>query len=253
MKQSGFFQRFEQKYILETRTYQQLFLELTPYMKPDQYGVSQISSIYFDTPDHRLIRNSLEKPVYKEKLRLRCYGSPKPQDPVFVELKKKYMGTVYKRRVALSLQAAESYLYQRLPPEVDSQVLREVDYMYSFYHTLIPTAYIAYQRVALYGLEDANLRVTFDWNLRWRCENLHLDAGTEGQFLLPEVQFLMEIKVPCAMPVWMARLLDTLQIFPTSFSKYGVAYQNSMAHGAINRNVEISMENGDKKGRIVYA
>ena len=232
MKQSGFFQRFEQKYILETRTYQQLFLELTPYMKPDQYGVSQISSIYFDTPDHRLIRNSLEKPVYKEKLRLRCYGSPKPQDPVFVELKKKYMGTVYKRRVALSLQAAESYLYQRLPPEVDSQVLREVDYMYSFYHTLIPTAYIAYQRVALYGLEDANLRVTL---------------------LLPEGQFLMEIKVPCAMPVWMARLLDTLQIFPTSFSKYGVAYQNSMAHGAINRNVEISMENGDKKGRIVYA
>ncbi|MFR1800538.1 MAG: VTC domain-containing protein, partial [Faecalispora jeddahensis] len=199
------------------------------------------------------IRNSLEKPVYKEKLRLRCYGSPKPQDPVFVELKKKYMGTVYKRRVALSLQAAESYLYQRLPPEVDSQVLREVDYMYSFYHTLIPTAYIAYQRVALYGLEDANLRVTFDWNLRWRCENLHLDAGTEGQLLLPEGQFLMEIKVPCAMPVWMARLLDTLQIFPTSFSKYGVAYQNSMAHGAINRNVEISMENGDKKGRIVYA
>ena len=170
-----------------------------------------------------------------------------------MELKKKYMGTVYKRRVALSLQAAESYLYQRLPPEVDSQVLREVDYMYSFYHTLIPTAYIAYQRVALYGLEDANLRVTFDWNLRWRCENLHLDAGTEGQLLLPEGQFLMEIKVPCAMPVWMARLLDTLQIFPTSFSKYGVAYQNSMAHGAINRNVEISMENGDKKGRIVYA
>ena len=253
MKQSDFFQRFEQKYILNTRTYQKLLLELTPYMKPDQYGVSQISSIYFDTPDYRLIRSSLEKPVYKEKLRLRCYGSPKSQDPVFVELKKKYMGTVYKRRVALSFQEAESYLYQRLPAAVDSQVLREVDYMYRFYHTLIPAAYIGYQRVALYSLEDANLRVTFDWNLRWRCESLHLDAGTEGQLLLPEGQFLMEIKIPCAMPVWMARLLDTLQVFPVSFSKYGAAYRNSIAQGGVNKIAEMPLQTGDKKGAIVYA
>ena len=90
------FQRFEQKYLLDTDTYQKLRLELTPYMESDQYGISHISSIYFDTPDRRLVRSSLEKPVYKEKLRLRCYGLPGPQDPVYVEVKKKYKGIVYK-------------------------------------------------------------------------------------------------------------------------------------------------------------
>ncbi|MFR8333126.1 MAG: VTC domain-containing protein [Oscillospiraceae bacterium] len=117
---------------------------------------------------------------------------------------------MYKRRVALSLQAEL--------PSLKASGLRWTlkfcgKWIICTVLPWIPTAYIAYQRVALYGLEDANLRVTFDWNLRWRCENLHLDAGTEGQLLLPEGQFLMEIKVPQSNVVWMARLLD-------SFCKY---------------------------------
>lgn len=250
MESCSCFQRFEQKYILDTDTYRKLRLELTPYMKPDQYGISHISSIYFDTPDHRLIRSSLEKPVYKEKLRLRCYGLPGPQAPVYVEVKKKYKGIVYKRRVEMPLQEAEAYLYHGCRPAGDTQVLREVDYMRQFYRELIPAAYIGYERVALYGLEHASLRVTFDWNLTWRDRDLHLDGGTDGHLLLPEDQWLMEIKLPDMMPMWMARLLNSLQVFPTSFSKYGTAYQKS----ACTDKIPVSSQaNAQKKGQIICA
>ena len=244
------FQRFEQKYLLDTDTYQKLRLELTPYMESDQYGISHISSIYFDTPDRRLVRSSLEKPVYKEKLRLRCYGLPGPQDPVYVEVKMKYKGIVYKRRVEMPLKEAEAYLYHGCRPARDTQVLREVDYMRQFYRELVPAAYIGYERVALYGLENSGLRVTFDWNLRWRDQNLHLDGSTEGRLLLPEDQWLMEIKLPDVMPLWMARLFNRLQVFPTSFSKYGTAYRES---AYMSRIPESSQANSQQKGEIICA
>ena len=218
------FQRFEQKYLLDTDTYQKLRLELTPYMESDQYGISHISSIYFDTPDRRLVR--------------------------YVEVKKKYKGIVYKRRVEMPLKEAEAYLYHGCRPARDTQVLREVDYMRQFYRELVPAAYIGYERVALYGLENAGLRVTFDWNLRWRDQNLHLDGSTEGRLLLPEDQWLMEIKLPDVMPLWMARLFNRLQVFPTSFSKYGTAYRES---AYMSRIPESSQANSQQKGEIICA
>lgn len=253
MEPCGFFQRFEQKYLLDERTCQLVQEGLLQHMAPDRYGVSQISSIYFDTPDHRMIRRSLEKPAYKEKLRLRCYGDPGPQDPVFVELKKKYGGTVYKRRVEMPLREAEAYLYHGCRPAQNSQILREVDYMRHFYEDLHPEAYISYTRIALYGLEDPALRVTFDWDLLWRDQNLHLGGKPSGQLLLPQTHRLMEIKISNAMPLWMAHLFDELQIFPASFSKYGAAYQKSVAQGAVNRTAEIALANGTTKGMIICA
>lgn len=82
---TGVFQRVEQKYLLTDAQYTTLWDVLQPYMKPDAYGRSTVCSIYFDTPDRRLVRTSLEKPVYKEKLRLRTYGVPKPDSPAFDE------------------------------------------------------------------------------------------------------------------------------------------------------------------------
>ena len=122
--------------------------------------------------------------------------------------------------------------------------------MRQFYRELVPAAYIGYERVALYGLENSGLRVTFDWNLRWRDQNLHLDGSTEGRLLLPEDQWLMEIKLPDVMPLWMARLFNCLQVFPTSFSKYGTAYRES---AYMSRIPESSQANSQQKGEIICA
>ncbi len=144
------FKRYEKKYMVKPGQYSSLMSCLTRWMIPDQYGRYSICNVYFDAPDYRMIRSSLGKPVYKEKLRLRGYGAPGEEDLVFLELKKKYDGVVYKRRTAMSLKAAKGYLYYGVRPDMDSQILREIDYMYQFYQ-IGPKAYLSYDRIAFSG------------------------------------------------------------------------------------------------------
>ncbi len=224
----GTFQRYEKKYLLDEKQYEMVLQSLEDKLTIDEYGRTSICNIYFDTPDYRLIRTSLDKPVYKEKLRLRSYGTPSGSDTVFVELKKKYKEVVYKRRVKLDLITAERYLYENIHPAKDSQIMREIDWFLTFYRCLQPTMYISYDRIAMYGSNDPELRVTFDWNLLYRKEELCLESGTWGNPILPDGYHLMELKLPGAMPLWLSHILNGMNLYPTSFSKYGRGYQLSL-------------------------
>ena len=237
------FKRYEKKYLLSDSKYKQLMMRFQDRLVIDNFGKTSICNIYFDTPEHLLIRNSIEKPVYKEKLRLRSYGTPKDGDMVYVELKKKYKGVVYKRRQKMELSAAEDYLYNFEKPDTDSQITREIDWFLNFYKDIIPSMYISYNRIAMYGEEDPSLRITFDSNILYRQDNLWLSMGMSGSKLLAEGQRLMEIKIPGSMPVWMSSILSELEIYPVSFSKYGNAYQIA----------ETIKNNMRKKGEIKYA
>lgn len=223
------FERYEKKYLLDEIQYKEFIKRTGGRIVPDEYGTTTICNIYFDTPDARLIRASLEKPVYKEKLRLRSYGTPGKDGPVFLELKKKYRGIVYKRRESMVLSEAEGYLLRHEAPGVETQVLREIDWFLKYYRDIRPAMYIAYDRIAAYDTQKPELRVTFDWNIRFRNQELDLKKGTWGQQILEEGQQLMEIKIPGAMPVWLCELLDQLCIYPVSFSKYGKAYRMQQA------------------------
>ncbi len=219
------FERYEKKYLMDEQQYRALTELLQGKMVLNEFGISTICNIYFDTPDYRLIRASIEKPVYKEKLRLRSYGAPKMEDKVFIELKKKYKGIVYKRRAPMTLQEAEQFLLQREKPHKFSQILKEIDWFLNFYHP-IPKVYIAYDRIAMCSIENADLRITFDTNIRWHESILDLSMGVWGNTMLGNGQYLMEIKIPGAMPLWLSRMLTDLKIFPTSYSKYGNCYKN---------------------------
>ncbi|SCZ78758.1 polyphosphate polymerase domain-containing protein [Acidaminobacter hydrogenoformans] len=223
-KPQTIFKRYEKKYLLSRGQYDALRPLLQEKMTQDAYGEHTICNLYFDTPEYDLIRTSIEKPVYKEKLRLRSYGVPAANDQVFLELKKKYKGIVYKRRVDLSLQEAADYLRYGKRPLSDSHVFNEIDWFQSMYHAT-PKVFIAYERSAWHGNEDANLRVTFDQGIRFRETALDLASGDWGQALLEDDRVLMEIKIPGAMPLWMSRMLSELKIYPASFSKYGVCYK----------------------------
>lgn len=222
------FERCEIKYLLSSLQYQELRKRLNGRLEVDQYGKTTICNIYFDTSDSRLIRESLEKPVYKEKLRLRSYGTPRENDRVFLELKKKYKGIVYKRREDMSLSQAEEFLYHQRKPERESQVVREIQWFLKYYDRILPAMYLSYERTAMYGLEDARLRITFDENILWRVHELRLKKGDWGQPLLEPGQRLMEIKIHEAMPLWLGEILDELSIYPASFSKYGRAYEKQV-------------------------
>lgn len=217
------FARYEIKYLLDRRQQEAVLRAMEPHMTEDDFAHSSIRNLYLDTPDFRLIRRSLEKPVYKEKLRVRSYGRTGETGQVFAELKKKYREVVYKRRVALPQYRAMACLQGRdFWP--DSQIGRELSYAVDFYPNLAPAVFLSYERDAYRSLEDPSFRVTFDREILYRREALTLDSDPWGTALLPEDRVLMELKAAGGLPLWMVRVLSAQRLFKTSFSKYGAAY-----------------------------
>lgn len=227
------FERHELKYLVNERQRCALTQALQEHMAPDVHGESTICNVYYDTPDFRLARTSLEKPVYKEKLRLRSYGPARPEDPVFLELKKKYRGVVYKRRIQLAESSAEAFLNGGAPLPEESQIGRELEYFVRFYHPLVPAMYLSYDRAAYFDRGDPTLRLTFDRGIRWRTDGLSLTAQPGGAQLLRPEQSLMEIKAGEALPLWLTALLDQHRIRQIPFSKYGLAYQTMTAENTV--------------------
>lgn len=175
------FKRHELKYLVSAEQREFIESEFARYMIPDEHGESTICNIYYDTPDFRLIRRSLEKPVYKEKLRLRSYGTASKDEKVFLELKKKYKGIVYKRRISLNCDEAQEILEngERFPE--NSQIAKEINYFLDFYGDIFPAVYLCYDRTAYFGADDPDLRITFDRNISWRTEDINLKVEPYGE------------------------------------------------------------------------
>ncbi len=188
------------------------------------FGSPRVQSLYYDTDDYTLIRLSLERPAYKEKLRLRVYGEPGTLTQSFVEIKKKYSGVVYKRRTEMPLREATDALLRGWMPEKAGQIGREVQWMMHRYG-LHPAAVISYDRDAWFCREQPGVRITFDRNLTFRDWEPDLNSRAAGISLLPADQRLMEIKTDGIYPLWLVQLLQETEVQRTHFSKYGLAYQ----------------------------
>ena len=222
------FRRYELKYML-TREQKEILLQaMAPYMAMDAYGRSTIRNIYFDTDTYRLIRRSVEKPAYKEKLRLRSYAQASRDSTVFVELKKKYDNVVYKRRLPLSEADAMQWTAGIKPCPVQTQISREIDYFMEYYGGLKPTVFLSYEREAFYDKNGGDFRVTFDDRILARQEDVDLTSPAYGEPILEEGMVLMELKCSGGIPLWMTQVLSREQIYKTSFSKYGTAYETML-------------------------
>jgi hypothetical protein len=228
------FKRYERKYLITEEQYTRLLERLEGRMVEDKYARSLINNIYYDTPDFLLIRRSIEKPVYKEKLRIRSYGVPTNDSKVFVEIKKKYKKVVYKRRIHVPLKDAVAFLAKEAPCPQPGQIGNEISYFVSYYKGLAPAMFISYERYSLASPTDSVLRITFDRNITWRTTDLDLTKGVYGEKLDLDGRVLMEIKIPDAAPMWLSALLDELEIRPTSISKYGRAYGKALKDGILH-------------------
>lgn len=222
------FQRHEKKFLLTPEQYRAILPLLAERMEEDRYGEYTICSLYYDTPAFDLIRASVQKPPYKEKFRLRSYGVPGKDDRIFGEIKKKFDGVVYKRRVAATPGEMARFLAGGELPHESPQIQRELHWFLRC-HPISPRVFIGYDRTALAGREDLELRITFDRNLRWRDHQLDLMAGDHCAPVLPEERVVMEAKLPQAAPLWLVRILSQLELRPTSFSKIGTCYQRHLA------------------------
>ena len=222
------FKRCEMKYMIATAQRDFIVAEMEPYMTPDLYGKTTVRNIYYDTDTYLLVRRSIEKPVYKEKLRIRSYEQANPDSIVFVELKKKYKSTVYKRRISLHETEAMQWISGIQSCSNHTQISDEIDYFLNYYNPLHPTVFLSYKREAFYAKDGSNFRITFDDTILSRTEDLSLQSELYGTPILPDDMVLMELKCSGSIPLWMTQILSQNHIYKTSFSKYGTAYQTTI-------------------------
>ena len=222
---SEIFRRIEKKYILDIKQYKKIKEMLKKYMDEDIHGKSTICNIYFDTKGYDLIRHSITKPYYKEKVRLRSYNIPNKDSKVFLEIKKKCDNVVGKRRIEMTLNEFNKYIEN---PDslksINNQIKTELDYYFNFYN-LKPAMYISYVRTAYYQKDNLDFRVTFDSEILARQYDLNLENGSYGANILDEEKIVMEIKTLGSIPLWFVKIINELKIRPGNYSKYGVAYE----------------------------
>ena len=235
MAYTNVFARYEIKYLIDKDQKEHLLEAMSGRMKPDRYGHTTIRNIYFDTTDFRLIRTSLDKPEYKEKLRIRSYKKVTEDDDVFVELKKKFEGVVYKRRTAMPEHLASRWLCEGSRAPYDTQIVNEIAYLMEFYKTLEPKVFLSYERDAYLACDNSGLRITFDSNIIARDYDLTLTKNVYGDKVTREDQYILEIKVSGGMPMWLTGFLTGNNLHKTSFSKYGTYYINNICKEQISK------------------
>lgn len=219
------FKRYELKYMLTTKQKEKVLDSMQEHMTLDKYGRTTIRNLYYDTDTYLLIRRSIEKPLYKEKIRIRSYTRTMSDSTVFVELKKKYKHVVYKRRISMPNNEATEWLSGVKQGVNNTQISEEIDYFMQLYGTLKPTVFLSYEREAYYCNNGSDFRVTFDDNILCRQNDLSLESEVYGESILPKGMVLMEIKCSGGVPLWMTQVLSRERIFKTPFSKYGTAYK----------------------------
>lgn len=216
------FKSHEIKYLITINQYVNLMDYLSDKVEKDVVYKSTICNVYYDTDNFELIRESIEKPIYKEKLRIRSYDKPTLDCSVYVKLKKKYDHIVYKRREKI----AYKYILNNSFLEcVETQIDKEIKYFNDFYDGLTPKMFLSYEREAYYFKTDKQIRITFDTNIKYRTENVNLLPSISDIKLLSNNLVLMELKVPFSIPYDLAKYLSSEKIFKTTFSKYGTAYK----------------------------
>lgn len=229
------FNRRERKYLIDDNMLATIKKEIEPYMEADKHNLNNeiytISNIYYDTPNNDIITRSIQKPPYKEKLRLRGYRVPNLDDMVFIEIKKKYKGVVNKRRSSIVLKDAYEFIKKGkmdvIEDYMNEQIIREIEYILAV-NEIAPALYLAYDRYAYFDKTDSDFRLTFDTNIRTRRYDLALELGSHGEKLIDEGQWIMEIKASNAVPLWFAKVLSKYKIYPMSFSKYGTEFLQSL-------------------------
>lgn len=219
--------RYEIKYLMNPEQTAFFKEKVKGYMEIDEYGLTSIASLYYDTPNYRLIRTSIEKPKFKEKVRLRSYGLAAQDSPVFLELKRKAYGIVYKRRVQSTIPLVNKFFDYEGDICAGGQINSEITAFRDYYQTLVPSCLIIYDRNA-YFQPGGDLRLTIDHNPRYRTEQLDLTRSMEGISLLGEGWTILEVKVQQAVPLWLSAILTEGRIYKSSFSKYGEAYRQQL-------------------------
>ena len=219
----GTFRRREKKFLLDQTQYQHFLEQTSPFLKRAEYFESVIQSVYYDTQTDALIRRSIERPLYKEKLRVRKYLGTENDPLVYIELKKKFEGIGYKRRALADWNELNEKGLSGCSYSCE-QIGKEIRQFAKVYPDLHPRMRIKTTRHSYVDKEDPDIRITFDFNVTYSDEDLNILEFNEGKELLPDGTVILEVKVPENLPLRYTKILTGEKIYRRPFSKYGTAY-----------------------------
>lgn len=214
------FKRYEIKYRMDISQIIEFKKVLDLYMKLDKYKKHTINNLYLDTESNLLIRRSIDKPSYKEKLRIRFYNDLVENTNGFIEIKKKFDKVVYKRRISLNYNdLIKQVSNNRI--DSDEQIAKEINYCLQHYN-LKPKLQLTYKREAYYQ-KNSNLRITIDNEIKYKTNDIY-NFDNKGLFLNNEI-YLVEVKTDIGLPKWLLDFFSEKNIYKTSFSKYGEIFK----------------------------
>ena len=232
------FKRIETKYVVSKKILDKLVQDLKKYLVEDDYPISTISNIYFDTEDFAVLQDDDFGNKRKEKVRMRTYLSqPKADSQVFLEIKTKDQEGIGRKYRLLSTPSSiinfitKGHLDASITDTVVIEKVKKLQHDYKL--AIKPRMYIYYDRYSLKekkyieGYDYHKIRITIDQNLIYRDENVSLFAGNHGAPLLDSNTVIMEIKAPGNKPQWLQDILDKYGLMEHKFSKYSCAYHKS--------------------------
>ena len=215
--------RMEQKYFVSFDKYNKLMKLINNKLVKDKYFSERIYNIYFDNDEYEFMTKSLDKPLYKEKVRLRSYETKDKNSNVFLEIKKKFQGHGNKRRVVINYNEAKDYIDNKIIPNTNKQIMGELDYTFKK-NNLKPKISLTYDRLSYAFKEDESYRVTFDTNIRYSNKKVDL-VDLDDEYCLFNDGYIMEVKTLKGYPSWFIKALNELKLYPVSYSKVGEAYK----------------------------
>jgi len=214
--------RQEVKYLISRASHDALLRDLANHLVPNKFFAQTIHNVYFDNDTNDLILRSIEKKEFKDKLRLRAYHMDGELGNPLIELKKKYKGTSYKRRIKLTIEQARDLINGGALNHT-GQIADEMRFLIAR-TGCTPKMYIGYDRASYDVVGHDDLRITFDSNVRCRTTNLDFAPNPADKNIIDADHYILEIKAADTFPLWLTDALTRNGIFPQSFSKYARAF-----------------------------
>jgi len=234
--------RFELKYLISDAKaaaiegYIRPFLEYDRYSKLQRGGMYPIVSLYCDSPDMQLCRETLYGLKNRFKLRIRSY-TDEPEYPRFFEIKRRINRVIMKSRARVMDEDIAPLLAGRQLPQrgytTDEAALNQFQ-LYTASINAGPRVLIRYMRQAFENTSENRVRVTFDRQLCYKVTDdpqVRLGGSDWQRNALTEGHVILEIKFTGTFPAWLSRMAAIFELDARSVSKFATSIEQACSLG----------------------
>jgi hypothetical protein len=228
------------KYVISESRAAAITQFVEPYLEPDRYCRSQpggcypIVSLYLDSDNLQLCRESLGGLLKRFKLRIRSYTDDSDY-PRFFEIKRRANTAIIKSRAVVSPHDVAALLSGRfVPPMRNNKIETDVLKQFQLYMKSVgagPKVLVRYMRQAYEGVGENRVRVTFDRQLSYKVCNEPAISLNGGGWQHNLSGVILEIKFTGRYPAWLGQMARYFNLQQQSMSKYVTSMKKALSLG----------------------